>query len=137
MYDPERHGELVSRLGQQEFDKLERTVRLAAIDDAWAEHLAAVADLRSGIHWLSWGGREPLHAFWQEAIRLFDEMDQRVREEVLQFLASDEAVDSSGSVPPGRGATWTYLVNDNPFGSMTDRLAQGLRRKLRERRLFG
>jgi preprotein translocase subunit SecA len=134
--DPERHAELVRRFGQKEFDCLERNVRLAAIDDAWAEHLAAVSDLRSGIHWLAWGGREPLHAFWNEVIRLFEEMTKRVEQEVLAKFGTDDTVETALN-PVDRGATWTYLVNDNPFGSMTDRLAQGLRRKLRERRLFG
>ena len=137
LHDPERYANLVRRLGQEAFDALERGVRLSAMDDAWAEHLAAVADLRSGIHWLAWGGREPLHAFWNEAIRLFDEMTERIDEEVLTALAAEQAVSSALAESARRGATWTYLVNDNPFGSMTDRLAQGLRRRLRERRLLG
>ena len=41
----------------------ERLVALTTIDDLWSEYLAAVADLREGIHWISVGGREPLHEF--------------------------------------------------------------------------
>ena len=28
--------------------------------------------------------------------------------------------------PSGIGATWTYLVNDNPFGTMGERIAAGV-----------
>ena len=41
--------------------EMERLVSLAAIDDLWAEYLAAITDLREGVQWLSYGGRQPLY----------------------------------------------------------------------------
>ena len=49
---------------------LERIVTLRALDDAWADYLALVAEYRSGLHWHSWGGRDPVpgvHGFIHKA----------------------------------------------------------------------
>ena len=35
------------------FSETERLVRLTTIDDLWADYLAAIAEFRSGILWLS------------------------------------------------------------------------------------
>src|SRR5207245_3084534 len=43
--------------------ELERQVSLSTIDDLWSEHLAAITDLREGIQWVSWGGRDPLYEY--------------------------------------------------------------------------
>lgn len=95
---------------------------LRSIDAAWADYLAAVEELREGIHWRSWGGREPFHAFIEDAERMFNDMMERV-----------EAIEAGESPEPTAiGATWTYLVNDNPFGSMGERIAAGVRRVLRD-----
>ena len=100
---------------------------LQAIDSAWSDYLAAIEELREGIHWRSWGGREPFHEFIQDAERIFGELTERVN----LILESDEAPE-----PSGIGATWTYLVNDNPFGTMGERIPAGVRRAMVDRRLL-
>ena len=40
---------------------------LLALDDLWADRLADVKELREGIHWRSWGGREPFYEFVRDA----------------------------------------------------------------------
>ena len=48
--------------------------------------------------------------------------------EVLRRLAKAEA---DGSVSFGdRGAVWTYLTTDQPFGTLTERVLKGIRKKL-------
>ena len=51
---------------------------LAAIDLAWSDYLAAVTELREGIHWRSWGGREPFHEFITDAEQMFGELMERI-----------------------------------------------------------
>jgi preprotein translocase subunit SecA len=92
---------------------------LQAIDSAWSDYLAAVEELREGIHWRSWGGREPFHEFIEDAEKMFADLMARID----AIAEGDEAPE-----PSGIGATWTYLVNDNPFGSMGERIAAGVRR---------
>jgi preprotein translocase subunit SecA len=102
------------------------TAQLAAIDDLWSEYLAAVTELRSGVHWYSWGGRDPLHEYLTRVDTMYRELEERLDEER-----------APGAAPTERGATWTYLTTDRPFGNYTERVLQGLTRKLRKRELWG
>jgi hypothetical protein len=49
-------------------------------------------------------------------------------------LAEAEA---HGIDPAQRGATWTYLTTDQPFGTWWQRVMRGLIRKGKTRSLFG
>jgi len=111
----------------------ERLVTLNTIDDLWAEYLAAVTDLREGVQWLSWGGREPLYEYLRSVDSLYQQLQIRIDEEIPRRLAEAEA---SAIDPADRGTTWTYLTTDQPFGSATERIMRGVMRKFRERDLF-
>ncbi|HWZ42813.1 MAG TPA: hypothetical protein VNW97_05025 [Candidatus Saccharimonadales bacterium] len=108
---------------------LERLVRLTTMDDLWADHLAAVAELRDGIHWVSWANRDPLHEYLVEVDRLFQELQEQTEQETAERLAKAEA----GEIHPRqRGATWTYLTTDQPFGSASERLLRAFVKKLKK-----
>jgi preprotein translocase subunit SecA len=105
----------------------ERLVRLTTIDDLWADYLAEIADFRSGIHWVSWSGRDPLHEYLVNVDRMFHELEARIETESEKRLAQAKV---SGILPKQRGATWTYLTTDQPFGSASERLIRGMAKKL-------
>ncbi len=108
---------------------LEKLVTLRAIDDLWADHLARVADFRSGVHWLSWGRRDPYYEYLQKVDEWFKEMTATLPDEIARRLEEHAA---GGAPDPGdRGTVWTYLTTDEPFGRFTERLIRGLRRKLK------
>ncbi len=108
---------------------LEKLVTLRAIDDLWADHLARVADFRSGVHWLSWGRRDPYYEYLQKVDEWFKEMTATLPDEIARRLEKHAA---GGAPDPGdRGTVWTYLTTDEPFGRFTERLIRGLRRKLK------
>ncbi len=107
--------------------ELERLVALRTIDDLWADYLAAITDLREGVHWLSWGGRDPLHEYLTSVHSLFIQLEEQLDSEIASRLAEAEV---SGLDPSQRGATWTYLTTDQPFGTATERMMRGLVRKL-------
>ena len=110
----------------------ERLVALTAIDDLWSEYLAAVADLREGIHWISVGGRDPLHEFLNNVHVMFGELRNRIEEEARRTAeAKDDGFDERQ-----RGATWTYLTTDQPFGSAGQRISAGLVRMVKSRRFW-
>jgi len=106
--------------------ELERMVYLRTIDDLWSEHLSQVAELRSGIHWVSLAGRNTLYEFLSRVDQWFRELEVSLGGEVARRLAEAE---SSGWDPSERGAVWTYLTTDQPFGSWTERVTRGLLRK--------
>lgn len=94
---------------------------LLAIDELWADYLAAVKDLRDGIHWRSWGGREPFHEYLRDLVELFEELE----EEMDRLTGGEEPVPEYE-----RGSTWTYVVSDQPFGTLTERYVAGVRQQL-------
>jgi preprotein translocase subunit SecA len=114
--------------------ELERLVSLTTLDDLWSEHLAAITDLREGVQWISWGGRDPLHEYLTTVHTLFEELEARIADEISRRLEQAEA---SGIDPNQPGATWTYLTTDQPFGSWSERIIRGVMRKVRSRSLWG
>jgi preprotein translocase subunit SecA len=110
--------------------EIERLVSLGTIDDLWADYLATITDLREGVQWLSWGGRDPLHEYLTSVHKMFTQLEEQVEEEIARRL---EEAESSGLDPSQRGATWTYLTTDQPFGTATERIMRGLVRKYRNR----
>ena len=109
-----------------EFDRL---VTLRAIDDLWSDHLATVAELRGGIQWVSWTGRDPLFAFLSRIDGIFRELMDSLPEEIESRL---QEARESGLDPLQRGATWTYLTTDNPFGKLSDRIRKGILTSVRQ-----
>ena len=103
---------------------------MRTIDDLWADHLAAVTELRSGIQWVAWGGRDPLFEFLTQMDRMFRDMMAGWTTEIARRI---EEARVSGLDPTQRGATWTYLTTDNPFGSLSDRIRKGIVSKLGKR----
>jgi preprotein translocase subunit SecA len=79
---------------------------LCGIDREWRRHLAICADIREGIHLVSLGGLDPLTRFTDEVAAAFDGFEERVEAAV----GDADAIDLTGP-----SATWTYVVNDDPF----------------------
>lgn len=111
--------------------ELERLISLATIDEFWAEHLDAVAELRAGTQWVSLGGKDPLHYYLKTVHQMFEVFEGSVDKEMLKRVAEGRA---SGLGPMERGATWTYLTTDQPFGSMQERFIRGAIAKIKGHR---
>lgn len=115
--------------------ELERLITLRVIDDLWADYLASVADYPAGVHWLSLGGRDPHHEYLRQIHQWFPEMEGSIPEEIEKRLAAAKA--GLGADPNERGAVWTYVTTDQPFGTLTERIIKGLGRKIRKRAIWG
>lgn len=114
-----------SLLGEEAMSERERNITLIKIDDLWSDYLAAVNELRGGIHWESWTGKDPLHTFLTRADQIFGEVQQRIDDEVLEALENtDEQTAFEDAFD--RSATWTYLINDQPFGTLQERWARAV-----------
>jgi preprotein translocase subunit SecA len=106
---------------------LERQVLLQTIDDLWADYLTAVGDLRADSVWISLGAANPFANYIVRIHAMFKEFEQTIETEWRVRLA--QAV-LAGAGPRQRGATWTYLTTDEPFGHLTERIMQGLKRMI-------
>jgi preprotein translocase subunit SecA len=113
------HAALAAAMGEDALRAAERAVTLAAIDRAWRDHLAFVADLREGIHLVRLGGDDPLTRFRVAAGEAFRHLPGRVEADVMDALGRlDPRAPDLGLEEPalkGPSSTWTYLVNDDPF----------------------
>jgi len=109
-----------ARFGREGFDRLARRVALFHLDNAWADHLAWVADLRESIHLVVLGRKEPLQEFQKAATDAFLELEERIGGAVEKTLRG--FIDRGGPVDPeeeglkGPSSTWTYLVNEDQLG---------------------
>jgi len=96
------------------------------LDRAWSEHLALIEDIREGIHLQRYGGRDPLTEFQRQIIEAFAAMMARVETETVQVFkrlqADGTTIDLSRVGLGGSTATWTYLINDDPFSPLVTSL---------------
>ena len=130
--DPEKWAVLRERFGERAMREIERLWTLHLMDDLWSDYLAAIAELRGGIHWVSWTGKDPVHTFLMEATFMFERLEDQLERELVEAFARDDV--TLGSEPPGgidRASTWTYLINDQPWGSMQERWAAKVREAFR------
>ncbi len=65
---------------------LERYIMLNAIDRLWQEHLYAMDGLREGVYLRAYGQKDPLVEYKGEAYKMFVELMDRIRGEVLNNL---------------------------------------------------
>jgi preprotein translocase subunit SecA len=107
----------------------ERLVALTTIDELWSDYLAAVVETRSAMIWVGFSGGNPAGAFVKQVHSMFGELERAIEEETAARIEADPGADDG---PQQRGATWTYLTTDQPFGSMTERFMRGIVRMVRK-----
>ncbi|GAA2878915.1 accessory Sec system translocase SecA2 [Streptosporangium fragile] len=134
---PERWAELVDDLGEEALREAARQIVLFHLDRCWAEHLAYLAELREGIHLRALGRLNPIDEFHKDAVpayeRLLAEIESRSVETFRTAAVTADGLDLEGAGLKRPTATWTYLVQDNPFGTEWDRILNRLTTKLRRR----
>jgi preprotein translocase subunit SecA len=109
----------------------ERRLRLETMDELWSDYLAATAELRTGTTWVSYAGKDPHSSYIREIHGMFEAMTASIEDEVATRLAQSTPEDG---MPRQRGATWTYLTSDEPFGPLTQRIMRELVKRIRGKR---
>ncbi|TCC23009.1 accessory Sec system translocase SecA2 [Kribbella speibonae] len=135
----ERYDELVDEVGEDVVKAAARRIALRHLDRRWTDHLAYLADLREGIHLRSLAGGivhlKPIDEFNKSAIASFDTLIEDSWKDAAETFADAEitadGLDEESSGIPRPTATWTYLVNDNPFGTEADRILGRLRNAIK------
>src|SRR5690606_35323034 len=94
-----------------------------------------LADLREGIHLRALGRMSPLDEFHREAVTAYRGLLERIESESLATFESAtitaEGLDHESAGLKRPTATWTYMVQDNPFGTEWERALRSLARKAR------
>jgi preprotein translocase subunit SecA len=131
---PERLAELSPGIRQAVLANAARQIVLFHLDQAWADHLAFLADLREGIHLRALArGTAPLNEFNKEAILAFhtllEEAAARSAETFRTAAITADGVDLEAIGLKRPTSTWTYLVHENPFGTDIDRALRSIARR--------
>jgi preprotein translocase subunit SecA len=118
---PDHHAALSRAAGSVEVARAENRLTMLVLDRRWSDHLRLIEDVREGIHLQRYGGRDPLTEFHRQIIDAYAAMMEGLRAEVVDRFVSLRAeggrIDLEQLGLRGPAATWTYLINDNPFAS--------------------
>jgi preprotein translocase subunit SecA len=75
--------------------KVERDIFLQVLDNLWMQHLENMDHLREGIHWISVGQRDPLVEYRRQGGKIFDEMQETLRHEIVRAIAHAQPIDNA------------------------------------------
>ena len=78
------------RLGGELLRQLEKILMLQTIDALWKEHLLNMDHLKEGIGLRGYGQKNPLHEYQREGFDMFQEMSERIQEDVVGKLFTVE-----------------------------------------------
>ncbi|WP_434096063.1 accessory Sec system translocase SecA2 [Streptosporangium roseum] len=135
---PERWSELREAVGEEVLQEAARQIVLFHLDRCWADHLAFLGELREGIHLRALGRLSPIEEFNKEAKPAYEHMLAEIESRSVATFESasitSEGLDLDGAGLKRPTATWTYLVQDNPFGTEWERILNRLTTKVRRRR---
>ena len=75
-----------AEMGTEQMRTLERLLLLDRIDSHWKDHLYNIDYIEEGIHLRSYGGKDPIVVFKNEAFNVFEAMYQRIEEETSEYI---------------------------------------------------
>ncbi|KAA3613355.1 MAG: accessory Sec system translocase SecA2 [Calditrichaeota bacterium] len=119
---PQQYKLLRARLGEEQILNICTLITIHYIDKFWSAHLADINDIREGIHLVRLGGQKPEFEFQKLAVKRFTNLLVELETEILRIFNTLQVqgnkvdLESVGIKAPS--ATWTYLINDNPFENM-------------------
>ncbi len=121
----DRYQHLLAEFGPAVLNKVERQITLFHIDRCWAEYLDYVAHIRAGIHLMTPADRSPLDQYHVTVGKAFqglvDSIDNSIVETFLSAEITADGIDMEKAGLKGPSSTWTYLINDHPFGDWFQR----------------
>lgn len=87
-----------SAFGSKVMRAIEREIYLQILDNLWMQHLESMTHLREGINWISVGQKDPLVEYRRQSQQLFEEMQLRLRQDIVRAIYSAEPIDQGQPV---------------------------------------
>ncbi len=95
------------KIGSEVFRHFEKSVMLQVLDNSWKEHLAAMDQLRQGIHFRGYAQKDPKQEYKRESFEMFASLLDHIKYEVVSILAKVqvnqeedvEAIDEQRQMP--------------------------------------
>jgi preprotein translocase subunit SecA len=117
----EHYQRRVEQFGDDDFKRLEKFMLLDTVDRQWKDHLLALDHLREGIGLRAYGQRNPLVEYKRESFALYEEMWERIEDNVVKFLFHAEPVED---MELKRRRVSTTLVHPEAQGLAKERAQQ-------------
>jgi preprotein translocase subunit SecA len=84
----------INGIGEDIWKSIERNVFLDILDHRWKDHLYAMDHLKEGIWTVGYGEKNPLVEYKLQGFKLFDQLVESLKMEVISFLLRIEVTDS-------------------------------------------
>jgi len=121
---------LCAAVSEEVLRNVEKQITLFHIDRCWTDYLDQVGHIRDGIHLFGAGGHNPLDEFHKIVAKAFYSLTLRIDNEIVETFNSaritEDGIDMAVEGLTRPTSTWTYLINDNPFGDFMKGLREGL-----------
>lgn len=126
---PERASELRD-VPAEARERAAREIMLFHLDQAWADHLELMDDVRESIHLRAIARETPIDEYHRIAVREFKDLAQRAVNDAVDTFKT-VLIDSDGAHLEDHGlsrpsATWTYMVSDNPLSGGGNSVLKGI-----------
>jgi preprotein translocase subunit SecA len=73
-------------IGREMLQRIERDVMLSLVDQQWKDHLYSLDHLKEGIGLRGYGQRDPLVEYKKESFAMFQDMKERIDEDIVRSL---------------------------------------------------
>ncbi len=93
--------EKIERFQRSEITQFERFVLIQVLDSTWKDHLYAMDQLRNSINFRAFAQQDPRIEYRREGRRLYDEMNEKVRDQVSELIFK-------ARLSPGQGQRSAY-----------------------------
>ena len=139
-----RFRSVCSEIGENAARKLIRSIELFHIDRLFVHYIARVADIKEGVQLYNAigqtpliGGETPINAYHKLIVIEFEKLINNIDEATIQTFEhvdiSDYSTDRWHPPTLNTASTWTYTINDNPFGDLPSRIFRRLSTVLKKR----
>ncbi len=117
MEDPARYDAVLPAAGTDGIKRAERQLALFFINRHWAECLETVNTVRSSVHFMIMGQRNPLDEYNRIVIGLCDQMLDNIKRDITEQMKTlpitSRGVDMEKSGLSGGTTVWTYAVDES------------------------
>lgn len=76
----------IKDIGEENFEEGERQILLSVVDHAWMDHIDDMEELKEGIGLRGYGQNDPVVEYTKEGFKLFDMMNDKIKEETTVYL---------------------------------------------------
>jgi preprotein translocase subunit SecA len=99
------YDEKEALVGREVLERVERDVMLQMVDTQWKDHLYSLDHLKEGIGLRGYGQKDPLVEYKRESFDLFQDMKDRIDEEIVKLMwRLRPMINEEGEAPLARRA---------------------------------